>query len=258
MYISLLVTKSKKIDCLRIDVSIIGNISIGFEGYFSKCLDTGRFYQLIDFKEIQIIGYMGIQALCDFADRGIDIRLFNVKPEIEMMIKALGKDDVIQIYNEVEVDKAVKMFEEDLTGGDMKVEEKIKNRSHVRVETNIDAIFKYNSSGNRVISGRTRVVNLSEGGLLGDNIEAVYVENNERIGEPKILGEKLYDIKFKLDGEPDIIKVNGECVRKLKANGRECAGVMFENIDKKNRLLVQGLVSYIYLDTWRPDIQGIV
>ncbi|MGR3220364.1 MAG: hypothetical protein ACUZ8H_11200, partial [Candidatus Anammoxibacter sp.] len=214
-------------------IDIIGELSrsgaIGVKEYLCNCIDKGRLYQLINMKQSMSIDGLGIKILEDFINRGMLIRLFHVEPSIQTMLIMAGKNDIIKVYKEYDVKKAITLLEGEISETE-KSEPDVKNRMHLRINTSFPAEFKYHPGHNGVISGRTRVINLSESGLMACNISAVHEQNGETVENPELEGQELYGMNFRLNDGDDVIDTKAECVREFRSNERLNAGIRFKDI----------------------------
>ena len=227
-------THNKEIEVIELLGDLTGNGALELQNYLHTCLDQGKCFQLINLNKVKKIDGLGINILENFASRGLQIRLFNVGTEIRWMLRISGKEDLFNIYNETDSDKAVSLFEEYISKDTVK--ESIKKRRYLRINTFIQAEFKYNPHHNGMISVRTNVLNLSEGGILVDQIKASNPETGEIIVQPEITGQELYDLKFTLkNGNSSLIETKGECVREIKTHEKFCSGICFKDIKQEYR-----------------------
>ncbi len=223
--------QSDTVDCIVIPGNLTGNVSIALQDYFGYCIDNNRLYQLINMKSSSQVDSLGVSVLCDFIFRGLEIRLFNVEPEIRITLKMAGKDGVIKIYNETDTDKAVSKFEDEISAKPPADESK--SRRGKRVDTDFNAQFKINLAHDKVVSACAMVKNLSQGGLLADNVATVLELEMEGALLSELEGKHFYDFKFDLGDEAGVITTRGVCVRNGDSDDGYWAGFKFDHTDKE-------------------------
>ena len=76
-----------KIEVIEVIGGLIGNGALEIQTRLYRCLDEGRCCQIIDLEHVNQIDGLGITILENFVSRGLQIRLINVKPEIQGMIR---------------------------------------------------------------------------------------------------------------------------------------------------------------------------
>jgi len=222
---------SDKVDYISLPGNLAGNTSIALQDYFEYCIDNNRRHQLINMKNACQVDSLGVRVLCDFIYRGLEIRLFNVEPQIRMTIKMAGKYEIIKIYNETVADKAVLKFENEIP--DKRTTSENKNRQNQRVNTDFNVNFKINLAHDRVVSACAMIKNLSQGGLLADNVAAVIENEMEVLLLSNLEGKQLYDFKFNLGDKAGVITTRGVCVRNGSNDDGQWAGVKFDQVDKE-------------------------
>lgn len=221
---------SDKVDYILLPGNLAGNTSIALQDYFEYCIDNNRLYQLINMKNACQVDSLGVRVLCDFIYRGLELRLFNVEPQIRMTIKMAGKYDIVKIYNETVADKAVLKFENEIS--DKRTTSESKSRQNKRVNTDFNVNFKINLAHDRVVSACAMIKNLSQGGLLADNVAAIIENEMEELLLSNLEGKQLYDFKFDLGDKAGVITTSGVCVRNGSNDDRQWAGVKFDQVDK--------------------------
>ncbi len=233
----------KEIEIVNILGELTGNNAIELQNHLHNCLHQGKYYQLINLKRMKRIDGLGMNILENYTSRGLQIRLFNVGTEIRWMLRISGKEGIFKIFNETNSEKAVSLFEEEISGKKETVKESIKKRRYLRVNTFFQAEFKYNPCNNGMISVRANVINLSEGGILADEIKAINPKTGEIIMQPEISRQELYDLKFTLNGNSSLIETKGECVREIKTYEKLCSGVCFKDMKQEYRKKIRDYVS---------------
>lgn len=225
----------KKIVIIAPIGSLSGSYALGFQDYLNDCLDEAKCFQLIDLKRLDNIDGLGIKALYDFMERGGQVRLFNVNHQIRWMLEMGKGDNAITIYDESNIDLVVSMFEKEISDNEYRIKSARKSRQHVRVDTDLRAEFKYHPAHNGVITGRANVINLSESGMLADEISLFCETKGVSIDRPVINDIELYDIQFRLDKETEHIKTDGRCIRIIEKFDKLCAGIRFEKMQIGHR-----------------------
>lgn len=239
-------TNNPNIDIIELDGKLIGNGALELQGYLYTRLDKGKFYQLMNLKGVQKIDALGIKVICDFVNRGMRIGLFNVEGEIRMMLRMSGKEEMVNIYNEMNADKVFSMFEKEVSWTEDKSTQGLKNRKYPRISTDFPAEFKYHPGHNGVISGMARVINLSEGGLLAGHIVAMNTKNGEILSRPRISGQELYGMNFRLNGGSDVVETNGECIREFSSNDKVSAGIRFKGMSQDHKEKIRDYVYNVF------------
>lgn len=234
-------SQSDKVDYIVLPGNLAGNVSIALQDYFGYCIDNDRLYQLINMKNASQVDSFGVSVLCDFIFRGLEIRLFSVEPEIRMTIRVAGKDDVIKLYNEIDDNKAIFKFEDEIST--KLVSEECKSRLNKRVDTDFNVKFKINLAHDRVVSACAMVKNLSQGGLLADNVVTILEKEMEEGALPDLEGKQLYDFKFNLGDIADVITARGVCVRNGSNDNGCWAGIKFDQTDKETTDRIKEYVS---------------
>lgn len=243
-------TKNSRIEI----VSLYGNLedegALDLRNYLFAGLDKRRMYQLFDLQHVKKIDALGIQILSYFAHRGIMIGLFHVEAEIRMMLRVSGKEDIINIYNEIDRDKVISRFESDVLKAKGKHEKSIENRRYQRVAVNFPTAFNYYQNHNDLILGRAKVVNISEGGLLVHHIVAMSKNSGQMLSRPDIYGKEFFYLNFLLNGKPNnVVETKGKCVREFRSGETLAAGICFKDMSQDSKAMVRNLVNNEPLST---------
>jgi hypothetical protein len=233
-----------KIEVVEVIGGLIGNGALEIQTHLYRCLDEGRCYQIIDLEQAHKIDGLGITIFENFISRGLQIRLINVKPEIQGMIRMARKESFFQIiYNEKDWTKAASLFEKDL------LEKKVisgdgvpKRRQHIRVNTSFPSEFKFHRDHETTL-GRANILNLGEGGVLAGHIVAMNTDTEEIIRCDGMVEREVYDLKFKLNGDVTSITVQGECVREFMHGESLYAGIRFNDISHHQKKIVRSFVN---------------
>lgn len=228
-----------RINIIEILGPLTGKGVIQLKEYLCSCLDKETRYILIDFEFVRMIDSVAITVLESFVKRRVMVRLFNAKQEICDIMRVLKKDGIIKIYDETNYDKAVSLFEKEIL--ESSAEDCIKKRTHSRVETSIKMDFKYHPGHNGVISGKAHILNLSEGGILADQITTLDPKTGKII-EADFSGNELYDMQFTLSDSPNLINSKGKCVREVKKDKHLCAGIRFTDVNDDNKDMIRNYV----------------
>ena len=232
-----------KIGVIEVTGGLIGNGALEIQTRLYRCLDEGRCYQIIDLDHVNQIDGLGITILENFVSRGLQIRLINVKPEIQGMIKIAKKESLFQIiYNEKDWTKAASLFEKDiLKNPAISGEGVLKKRHHIRVNTSFPSEFKFQRN-HGLTTGRAHILNLSEGGVLAGQIVAMNTNTEEIVHCQGMIEREIYDLKFKLNGDSTSITTQGKCVREFMIGESRYAGIRFNDISHHQGKIIRSFV----------------
>lgn len=234
--------RNPEIEIIEILGTLTDKDAIQLENFLYNCLYEGKYNVLIDLGLVRHIESRWISVLEYFMDRGLQIRLFNVKLKILRMLRMAGKDSFFKIYIERNCDKAISFFEKEILEKDV-VKDDIKKRTYPRVNTFFKMDFKYYPGHNGVVMGRTSILDLSEGGMFADQILILDEKTEEIVIPQEMAGQELYDIKFKLDDNSKLIETRGECIREIKTKEKLCAGIRFKDLEKDHKEMIRDHVS---------------
>ncbi len=234
-------TRNPKVKIVDVLSELTGNAAVNFQRSSYKYLDEGECCLLLNLKHVRKIDGLGFMVLEQFINRGGHIRLFNVGAEIRCMLRISGKDSLFKICSETDYREVASMFEKEELEEDSN-RDGIKKRHYPRVDTSFQAGFKYRSSHNGVVSGNATLRNLSEGGAFADQIMAINMENGETINQPKIGRYGLYDIKFRLNGESELIETKGECVREIRTEEKHYVSIHFNDMKQGHKEMIRDFV----------------
>jgi len=234
-------TSSQKIKIVEIISGISGDPALKLLKCSYVCLDKGNCHQLINLKYAENIDGLGIGVLEDLMNRGAHIRLFNVRPGLRKIIRMSGKEDIFKIYNVQSSHKAVSMFEKEILEQDA-AGDNIKKRDHPRADTFFKADFKYHPGHNGVISGSATILDLSEGGMFAERVTDMDAETEDIFTPEKMTGHELYDMKFRLNEDPNLIETRGECVREFMDDEKLCAGIRFKGMKEEQKQIIREYV----------------
>jgi len=237
-------THNPNIEIVILQGEMTGYSAIYLQEYFYECLDGGKNYFVIDLKYLKKIDGLGINVLCNAKSRGIHVGLLNVSHEIKCMLAISGNENLFKIYNETHSDKVVSMFEKDIKPGKVKTKNSSKMRRYSRIDTCFQAEFSYNPTHKDIISCRANILNLSEGGILADNIMAFSAETKKLVYSPEIDGCGLDEIKFKINEASNFIKSKGKCVGVFKTNEKLSAGIRFKGIRPDYKKKIRDYVNH--------------
>ena len=68
------------------------------------------------------------------------------------MLKLARRDDLINIINETEIDKAISVLENEILGKKDSILESKKRRLHTRINTSFSVRFKYYNESNEIVN----------------------------------------------------------------------------------------------------------
>lgn len=232
------------VEIMEVIGGLNGNEVLRIQEYIYKCLDKGRCYYIIDLEQTNKIDGLGIAMLENFLSRGLQIRLVNVKPEIQWVMNLAKKEIFHQIiHNEKDRAGAVSLFEKyilekkDTPGGGA-----IKKRHNVRVGTYFTAEFKFQKNHDTIF-GKGKILNLSQDGILLGHIAAVKKSTEEIIHNLEMVGQDIYDLKFGLDTASTTLVLQGTCVREFIVGESIYAGIQFKDINFQQGEIIRSFVN---------------
>lgn len=234
---------SLEMEVTEVHGDLTGRDALKFEEYLYTCLDDGKYYQLLNLKQVRKIDGLGINVLSKFIVRGMQIRLFNVRTEIEGMIKLSKKEKLIKRYKKTDSSKVILMFEKEISKEKDTFVKNIRRRRSSRIDNFSKTEFKFQSGNNGALMCKANVLNLSESGVFADQIKSVNDEKGKVVSEKDLIRREIHNLKFELNGTSEFIETNGECVWSGVRHGRICAGIRFVNISKENKGLI---IDYIH------------
>ena len=255
-------SQNPEIEILELSGNLFERAALETKQYFYNCVDNNKYFILINFKNVNVVDNDIIHVIGDFANHDLLIRLFNVGEEVRWMIRGSGRFDVLRkIYDHADNIKAISLFEEEVlkkqkTLKDTIYKQKIKKgtinkRRYPRsLNVKVPAEFDYNPGQNNMILGKVNVLNISEGGALLGDVQIVNKLTGRVFEIKRIEGQKLYGLRFKLDESKQIINTTARCVRSYKIDDILYSGVVFLDINGKNRELIREFVSS-YFDLGR-------
>lgn len=211
------------------------------------CLYENRYLQLIDFSHVSNIDKQGIAVLYEMLERGMQIRLFNVSPEIKLAIRAKKYKSLLsKIYHETTRNSVVFMFKRELL--DMPEKEKsaikrsVKRRRYIRAKTSLPIEFKYRTSSNETILCKAQTRNISIGGMFADNVNAINRSIEKFIKRADIIGKELYGLRFELSPGGLCIETDGVSVRENRERDNFGIGIRFKDITQCHEEMLMGFV----------------
>lgn len=221
---------------------IIGHAALELQTRIHKIMDKGIFNILVNMKQVNRIDGIAIATLGNLLARGVSIRLFGVGVEVRPLIALSGDEEVMAIIiNETSKDAATSVFKRQLPK--KQSGQGISARRFPRVDISFPAEFKYHPAGNGVISGRAHIINMSEGGVGMHKIESFEMHTGRQVETPALKNQKLYDMKFCLNGNKKGVETHGECVREMEMNGNRSAGICFQATNREARENIRSYIS---------------
>ncbi|MGR3317115.1 MAG: PilZ domain-containing protein [Candidatus Anammoxibacter sp.] len=106
---------------------------------------------------------------------------------------------------------------------------------------------------NEIIIVTATILNLSEDGIFADNIIAFNPVTGKEIDRSEIIEHNLYNLKFRLNDNPKLVRTRGEYVRLHRERGRLCAAIRFKGISKDSKEIIRE-----YIDSQVFDHNGNV
>lgn len=235
-------TKNDNIGLIELIGDYSGSCAHELHDYLNTCLDHTRRFQLINLKQTSCLDSLCVRVLCDFIERGGDIRLFNTNKEIKRILEIEKKDKVIKVYDETDTDNTISMFTKEVSAKEDATQDSLQARQYIRVSTNFPAEFNYHSDHYGVLYARVKVLNLSQCGML---VKYMIVTSSEEDSSnfPFSTKQELNDIKFQLEKETDYIKSDGHCVWEAERDKGLLAGVLFKELDNDHKVMIREFVS---------------
>ncbi len=230
------------IEIIEINGELTGRGAVQLEDYLYSSMDEGRCSKIINLKHMKKADGLGLNVLENFINRGMRIMLFNAGVEMQNLLKISGKEDTIKLYNCQNPDEAVLLFEKEILEGKKTLRNDIKRRCFQRVKTSLPTEFKRRSSHNGDITYKAVIENLSEGGVLISQINALNKKKEESVNAIEIVGKELFNITFSLNGSSKLIETDGECVWETGVNEEHYAGVCFENMKQNQNEMIRDYV----------------
>lgn len=242
------ISDNSNIEVIEVRGNLTDSAALEFEKYLYNCLDNGKYYIIINFKDVQEIDNHMINILGDFGSKDAQIRLFNVGEEVQWMIRRSGRFDVLRkIYDITDSVKAVSLFENEVLKKRRFKKGSVNKRRYPRSSNIIvPAEFNYDPRQNRMISGLLNFLNISEGGAL---VGQIIVKNRltDRTFIPsQIVGQKLYGVKFRLTENHNIIETAVECIREYNIDEKLYAGLIFLDLNEEDKESIRDFVSSYY------------
>lgn len=240
--------KSEKVEVINVYGDLKEGNALEIRDYLYSRLDAKKYYQLIDLQYAKKIDALGIKVLNDIVCRGVRIGLFNVDAEIRMMLRMADKEDIVNIYKELDSNIVVAKFENDVLKEENNNVRSVGNRYYKRVRADFEVVFGFYRKYNDIILANAKVVNISEGGMLIDNIIAKNKNNCNMFNTQTISDVDSLCLKFMLMGKSDnLIKTKAKCVWEFLSDENLIAGICFEEMDRRDKEVVRDFVNEEYL-----------
>jgi hypothetical protein len=198
-------------------------------------LDEGKHYKIINLKRVKKADGLGLMALENLINRGMQIRLFNTGLEILNLLRMSGKENVIKTYDCLEQDEAVSLFKKEIIENKCKANDDIKGRRFARINTSFNAEFIYPSAHNGENLFKTIIRNISEEGVYTDQITVFNTK-------AEMSGKELYGLKFSLNGGSRLIETDGICVWETRKHENRCAGIRFKDMKQDYKEMIRAFV----------------
>ena len=213
------------------------------QDYLNTCLDHTRCFQLINIKQKCCFVSSCARVMCDFIERGGEIRLFNISHQFKWILETEKKDKVIKVYDETDAGNAVSIFAKEISSIEDKTKNGLQARQCIRVNTNFPVEFNYHLGQNGVLSARVKVLNLSQNGMLVNHVSVSNHEKGDTTDFPISAMQELNDIKFQLEDDTDYIKTDGLCVWITERDNRLSAGVLFKKLGSDHKAMIRNFIS---------------
>ena len=222
--------------------NMTGRDSEGLLVYLFDCLDKSENVHLIDFAQIEKIDGLGIDSICYFIERGMHISLFNVNTGIRAMLLLAGKNNVINIINETEIDKVISVFEKQIIEKKISIVDCKKRRLYTRINTSTPSKFTFYNEGKDIKNITANILNLSESGMRVGQIRVSNTKARAYSDKLFVKGLDLHDIIFELNGHSEIVECSGECVWESNSFDNFSAGIHFKEMSNKYRNRIRDYV----------------
>lgn len=221
-----------------------GHTALELKTIIHNIIDKGIGNILVNMEQVRRIDGVGIGIFENLLERGVEIRLFNVGIEVRSFITITGNEKIVKIIiNESSEEAALAMFEKQLM--ERPAGQGVESRRFARASVSLPTEFKYHPASNGVISGRAHIINLSEGGLGMHKIESFEMHTGRQVETTALKNQKLYDMKFSLNGNKKGVETHGECVREMGTNGNHNAGICFQAMNREARENIRSYVSEV-------------
>ncbi|MHC4321666.1 MAG: PilZ domain-containing protein [Planctomycetota bacterium] len=221
-----------EIEVIELYGELTGRGAIRLADFLYTSLDEGRRCKIINLAHVKKADGLDLNVLEYFIHRGMRVRLFNVGLEIQNLLSLSGKKDVIKTYNCQETDEAISQYEKEIPEEKCTARDDVNGRRYARVNVSFQAeIKRYAAHGGEVMY-KAVIRNLSEGGILTDQITEYNKETGEGLKHPQMVGKEFSDITFTLNGDSRLINANGECVWENSEFEDRCAGIRFKDLSK--------------------------
>lgn len=243
MKISTYSHSNTEIEIIEISGELTGRNAVRLEEYLYTSLDEGRCSKIINLKNMKKADGLGIRVLENFINRGMRIRFLNAGLEILNLLKLSGKDDIIKLYDCHEPHEAILLFENEIHEEKSALKDDIKKRDFQRVDTSLQTEFKTQSSHSGEITYRAVIKNLSEGGILINQINTCNKKTEDTANALQMVYKELSQIKFSLNGVSRLVETNGECVWEASVNEERYVGVRFKNMKQNHNEMI---MDYVY------------
>mgnify|MGYP003460629484 CR=1 FL=1 len=230
------------IDIIDINGELTGRGAVQLEDYLYTSMDAGRCCKIINLKHMRKADGLGLNVLENFINRGMRIMLINAGVEMRNLLKISGKEDSIKIYSCRDPDEAVLLFEKEILNKIDAFNKDIKRRCFQRVKTSLKTEFQSNSSYNEEFTYKAVIENLSEEGVLINQINALNKKTEESVNPFEMVNRELFDVQFYLNDDSRFIESNGECVWMANMNEERCAGIRFKNMKQIHNEMIRDYV----------------
>ena len=238
MKISTYPHSNHEIEIIEINGELTGRGAVRLEEYLYRSLDKGRCSKIINLEHMKKADGLGLSVLESFINRGMRIRLFNAGLEMLNLLKISGKENNIKLYNCQEPHEAVLLFEKEILEEKSTRRDEVKRRVFQRVDTSLQTEFKSHTSHNGELTYKAVIENLSEGGVLINQIKTFNKKENVGVNALQMVGKELSQIKFSLNGGSRLIETDGEWVWEAIVKEKQYAGVRFKNMKENHNKMI--------------------
>jgi anti-anti-sigma factor len=240
-------THNQEIDIIEAYGDFAGRGATALEEFLYTSLNKGAYYKIIDLKHVRKIDGSGLKVLEYFANRGMQIGLFNLGADIQRMISISGKEDIFKIYHNADCDKAVSLFKREILKEKGITGDGIMGRRRPRINTSFKTEFKSHAAHGGEIMYKADVLNLSEGGIFVSQIKAFSTKTRKIVNEPNLVGRDLYDMKFELNDSSRLVETRGKCVWESERYEKPCAGIRFKYMKQDCKKMIRDYVAQRFI-----------
>ena len=145
-------------------------------------------------------------------------------------------------FDETDSNRSFCLFEEENILGNNSIVKCAKSRRNPRVNTSLKTEFTYHRNFNTKISASAAVLNISEQGLLVEQIMAFDTKTGEEDEAKGLAENELDELKLEINNSSGIIETSGVCVWESKKKKNQTAGIRFTGMDEKDKIVINNFI----------------